>query len=243
MKFKWILKWRGMEIPVATIIAFAICAFWSFGMILAPLSLPSGSVEDLTPDEEDKADGRWGVGAIDNADITEDMNPYAKFFYEAGDSQCHTFKDRSLFVNGNQMPFCTRDVGIFFGMTLGLLVTIFIRFELKWWWLIGGLVPIGIDGTVQLVTSYESTNILRMTTGLLAGLVTTVALGWVFYDISQVAALRHEEALEGPMGDYREEEEPAPGRYESPESGGIPSDENGSDAEPKALKVKVEDKT
>jgi uncharacterized membrane protein len=191
MRFKWLIRWRGMEIPVATIIAFAVCAFWSLGMVLAPLSLPPDSVTDLS--------GK--VGTMENTEIIEDMNPYARFFYDAGDSQCHTIKERSLFVNGNQMPFCTRDAGLFFGMALGLLITLFIRIELKWWWLIGGLVPIGIDGTVQLVTSYESNNFLRMTTGGLAGIVTTLALGWVLFDISQIADMRYEEPLEGEVGD------------------------------------------
>jgi len=233
MKSRWILEWRGIEIPLATIIAFAISAFWSLGMVLAPLSLPPDSVTDLT--------GR--VGTMDNTDIIEDMNPYARFFYDAGDSQCHTIKERSLFINGNQMPFCTRDVGIFFGMTLGLLITMFIRIDLKWWWLIGGLVPIGIDGGIQLVTSYESNNLLRMTTGLLAGLVTTLALGWVLYDLSTVAAIRREEPLEGPIEDYWGKEEPAPGLKESPVAEEPLSDENGSEAESKAVKVNVDEKT
>ncbi|UCF08960.1 MAG: DUF2085 domain-containing protein [Thermoplasmata archaeon] len=179
MRFKWIVRMRGVEIPVVTLIIFAISAFWSAGMVLAPLSLPASSVTDLT----------GTVGPMDNTDVTEDMNPYAKAFYEAGDSQCHTIKERSYYINGNQMPFCVRDVGLFFGLTLGLLITLFYRFELKWWWLLGGLVPIGIDGTVQLVTAYESTNLIRLLTGGLASLVTCLALGWMIHDISKTAEM------------------------------------------------------
>ncbi len=190
MKVKWLFKLRGIEIPLITIIIFSIALFWALGMVIAPLTLPPNSVTDLTPD---KTQDRWGVGHVDNADITSEMNPYAKFFYERGDMDCHTIKERSLFVNGNQMPYCARDVGIFFGLALGLGITIFIRFEIKIWWLILGIVPLGVDGTVQLITTYESNNILRLTTGGLAGVVITIALGWVVYDLSKGLELKGEE--------------------------------------------------
>jgi uncharacterized membrane protein len=38
------------------------------------------------------------------------------------------------------------------------------------------LLPIGLDGTIQLVTEYESTNPKRVITGLIAGIVTGIAL-------------------------------------------------------------------
>lgn len=180
MKFKWIIYWRGFEIPVITLIIFLFALIWSLGMILAPLSLPANSVDDLT----------GTVGPVDNADITEDMNPYARFYYQAGDVNCHTIKERSFFINGNQMPFCVRDVAIFFGMALGLGIALFKVFQIKLWWLIGGLVPMGVDGTVQLLTTYESNNVLRLITGILAGLVCTLALGFVMWDVSKSAEMR-----------------------------------------------------
>lgn len=182
-------KLRGIEIPLITLIIFSIALFWALGMIIAPLTLPPNSVTDLSP--ELKKGG--GVGSIDNSEITKDMNPYAKFFYERGDMDCHTLKERSLFINGNQMPYCTRDAGLFFGLALGLGITLFIRFTIKIWWLILGIVPLGVDGTIQLVTTYESNNILRLTTGGLAGVVITIALGWVLYDLSKALELKSEE--------------------------------------------------
>lgn len=226
MGFKYILTFKGVEIPVITIIGFLIAFIWAFGMVLAPLTLPPNSVEDLSPDTEDKEDGRWGVGSMDNENITKDMNPYAKFYYEAGDSQCHQIKERSYFVNGNQMPFCVRDVAIFFGMALGLLIALFIRFELKLWWLIGGLIPIGVDGTVQLLTSYESNNIFRLLTGLIAGLVTTFALGYVFYDFSKAMEIKRYET----QTDYNEYEQ---GRdYGEPQEDEFSEEEKNKGEEP-----------
>jgi uncharacterized membrane protein len=182
MKFRWIIKFREYEIPMIGIIIFLIVTVWSLGMILAPLTLPPNSVEDLT----------GTVGPIENANITGDMNPYARFYYQAGDVNCHTKVDRSFFINGNQMPFCSRDVAIFFGMVIGMGIVLFIRFPIKIWWIVGGLVPIGLDGGLQLITSYESNNLFRVLTGTLAGVVTMLALGYVIYDVSKDMQLKRE---------------------------------------------------
>lgn len=80
MKFKWIIKFKGFEIPVIGIIIFLLVTIWSLGMILAPLTLPPNSVDDLT----------GTVGPIENANVTGDMNSYARFYYQAGDVNCHT---------------------------------------------------------------------------------------------------------------------------------------------------------
>ena len=97
---------------------------------------------------------------------------------------CHQLPSRSFFVFGKQMPVCSRDFGIYFGMLLGALAFPFISGIrstklLPVWILIGSMVPIGIDGGVQLVSqytsipfigTYESNNPLRLATGLLIGM-------------------------------------------------------------------------
>lgn len=176
----WILKVKDTEIPTIGIIIFLGIAIWSLGMILAPLTLPANSVGDLT--------GR--VGTIENPDITKDMNPYAQHYYSAGDVNCHTIKERSFFINGNQMPFCARDVGIFFGMVIGLGITLFIRLEIKLWWLFGGLAPMGIDWLLNSYFHVYHNNFSRLATGGLAGIVIMLALGYVIYDISKSAEIK-----------------------------------------------------
>jgi uncharacterized membrane protein len=222
----WIFKFKKYEIPLVGIIIFLIITIWSLGMILAPLTLPQDSVSDLT----------GTVGPAENQDQTEDMNAYARFYYQAGDGNCHTIKERSFFINGNQMPFCVRDVAIFFGMALGMGIVLFIRFPIKLWWIIGGLIPIGLDGGIQLVTSYESNNVFRLLTGGLAGVVTMLALGFVIYDISKDAQMRSmykKQMQEDP--DYQsdpemyEDQEMASENSDSPEIGPVEENKSGEE--------------
>lgn len=163
-----------MKIYKWNFIFFLIVFIWSLALIIAPLSLPKNSVDDLT----------GIVGREDNKELNDEMNPFARFIYKMGDKNCHQIKNRSYFIRGNEMPFCVRDMGIFLGFAIGGFVIIFKRIELTWQLIVIGLTPIGIDGTVQLFTSYESINIIRMTTGLLVGIITGLAIGQISYEIS-----------------------------------------------------------
>jgi len=48
---------------------------------------------------------------------------------------------------------------------------------------IGGLVPIGIDGIGQLFGFWESTNIMRVTTGLIIGVCCGISIGIIIDEI------------------------------------------------------------
>jgi len=137
----------------------AFFSIWLLLTILAPFTLPEGSVTDLT----------GAVGQSDNGDVIEGMNPFAKVMYGIGDSYCHQIAARSYFLNGNQLPFCSRDVGIFAGLAIGMAVAIFTRFKITVIAFLIGILPLAVDGTLQLVTSYESNNTVRLITGILAG--------------------------------------------------------------------------
>ncbi len=83
-------------------------------------------------------------------------------------SSCHRLPERSFFWKGRKFPICARCMGIYIG---------FIAFPLYWFglepnWLIGLLLiaPTFIDGMTQAMFDRESTNWLRLTTGILAGL-------------------------------------------------------------------------
>ena len=73
------------------------------------------------------------------------------------------------FINDNQMAVCARDVGTYLGLSIGALLYLVFPRRFSMWWLLVLIVPLGLDGTIQLLTSYESNNTMRMITGGLYG--------------------------------------------------------------------------
>ena len=51
--------------------------------------------------------------------------------YSSGDRLCHQRADRSLFLNGNEMPFCSRCTAIWFGLAIGLGFMVLYTIELN----------------------------------------------------------------------------------------------------------------
>lgn len=75
---------------------------------------------------------------------------------------------------GYKMPVCARDAGIYLFMLLGGIM-LYVRGSHNSQtipaaiWLILALIPIGIDGGGQFIGLWESTNIMRLITGAIAG--------------------------------------------------------------------------
>lgn len=91
------------------IIAFgaAVTAFMLI-MILSPFMYGSGTIVGLD-----------GVpGSVDNTWSLTTVQ------YALGDIFCHQEMSRSFVFNGNQMPFCIRDTGIFVGLSAGLIASV-----------------------------------------------------------------------------------------------------------------------
>jgi uncharacterized membrane protein len=91
-----------------------------------------------------------------------------------------------LFLNGNEMPFCTRCTAIWLGLAIGLGFMVVYTIELNEKFFIAiilALLPIGVDGIGQLFGFWESTNIVRILTGLPAGMICGVALGIIFDEL------------------------------------------------------------
>ena len=142
---------------------------WLIVVMAAPLLLPYGSVTDLS----------GASGTIDNSDIINGMNPFSAAIYFIGDGNCHQLAERSLFLNGNQMPFCARDVGIFAGLVAGMTAVLLFSPRFRWPVLILMVVPILIDGGIQLTGVWESNNTLRLITGALGGMAAAYFMGYV----------------------------------------------------------------
>jgi uncharacterized membrane protein len=142
-------------------------------IIVAPLTLSHESVKDLS----------GTVGPIDNSEQIKKMNLFAQAIYYFGDINCHQIDDRSYFLNGNEMPVCSRDLGIFIGLPIGFLLCFFLSFRPRFYLVILTALPIGIDGGLQAITSYESFNTLRLITGMIGGLAVTFFLVMIAVEI------------------------------------------------------------
>ena len=103
-------------------------------------------------------------------------------------------KSREIIGNetaGYKVAICQRDVAIYGAMLVIAMIFEFSRKKIKklpfWFWFIFAIIPIGIDGVWQLisssniatinVSSHESTPLIRTITGILFGFFT----GWYLY--------------------------------------------------------------
>lgn len=124
---------------------------------------------------------------------------------------CHQLPWRSLFFDGVQMPVCARCVSIYMATAIGL---IFFRlkgfgdreFRMNWILLALLFVPTGIDGLTQLFGWRESTNALRLVTGVPYGLGYAYILAWsvpfvyVLLELIYVALKRDGEKTDAVLG-------------------------------------------
>ena len=94
-----------------------IFLIWAALQFLSPLALPSNSVTDLS--------GLTGI-SDNEANLNEITVPW-NLVYSCGDRLCHQKADRSFFINGNQMPFCSRCSAIWLGLSIGLGFMVFYK--------------------------------------------------------------------------------------------------------------------
>ena len=156
---------------------------WILLQFLAPFALQPGSTHDLS----------GYVGVADNENVIDDFPPPWNAIYGCGDRLCHQKAERSFFLNGNQMPFCSRCTAIWLGFAIGLGIMIFYKINLDKKFLILiiiGLVPIGIDGLGQLFKFWTSNNLIRMITGLMVGTICGIAIGVIIDECKDILKLK-----------------------------------------------------
>jgi uncharacterized membrane protein len=86
---------------------------------------------------------------------------------------CHGIVERCLELFGTPMPICSRCTAIYVGLLAGLLLFLFLppmREAVIRVIALAAVTPLAIDGLTQLAGLRESSNPLRMATGMLAGL-------------------------------------------------------------------------
>jgi len=174
------LRGKSFSKPRIIILVFLLFFFiWTLLQFLAPMFIPENTIEDLS-----------GHVVVTNnkIEIDEISAPWS-FVYNCGDSLCHQKASRSFFINGNQMPFCSRCTAIWLGITIGLFLVFFYKIKLNdkfVFVIIAGVIPIGIDGLGQMFGFWESTNLIRVVTGLTIGIVCGVAIGLIIDELSSI---------------------------------------------------------
>ncbi len=101
------------------------------------------------------------------------VEPLAGQIFRAYHAICDQIPAHSFFIMGHQMAFCSRNFSLYGAVWLGSMIFRFVRHflrPLKWYYLILLLLPMALDGGTQLFGWRESTDLLRVITGLLFGL-------------------------------------------------------------------------
>jgi uncharacterized membrane protein len=174
---------RGKSSRYIIFIFFLPFFIWILLQFLAPFALPTGSVNNLSG---------FVVGS-DNDQLIDNMPFPWNSIYGFGDRLCHQKVERSFIINDNQMPFCSRCTAIWLGLAIGLGFMVFYKIELNEkfiFLIIIGVVPIGIDGIGQLFGFWESTNIIRLITGLMIGIVCGIAIALIIDEIRDLRKIK-----------------------------------------------------
>lgn len=141
------------------LIVLAIFGLLLLLLLTSPYLVPAGQLRDLS----------GNVLSVDNQNQFSGINPVAWMVYSFGDLNCHQLRDRSFFLNDNQMPMCSRDTGIFVGLFAGALALFVFSLSTRKRYMVIGLLPMIVDGLFQASTDYESDNSVRFVTGIIAG--------------------------------------------------------------------------
>ena len=102
---------------------------------------------------------------------------------------CHQRIDRCFKINGRAMQICSRCLGIYLGLAIGLFIPfifwsiLLIDVKIMFMILIFALIPMALDGFTQLIGLRNSNNNLRFITGLLSGLILGLVFSWLLIKI------------------------------------------------------------
>ena len=191
-----------------------ITGVWLLLLVLAPLSLPPNSLY---------LGDSGGANRMDFTDVWKDLPPFQRVIYTIGDFNCHQMSSRSFFINGNQLPFCSRDIGVFSGLFVGSILSSFlgyhpniyeslfypfperfrgvVRKRPRVWASIFALIflsPLILDGTIQMLTPYESNNTVRFITGISAGFALMIYTGaFIISAKAEMEVFKKGEEIEG----------------------------------------------
>lgn len=82
---------------------------------------------------------------------------------------CHRREDRSFNISGHTFPVCARCTGILAGFMSGILL-MEMGYSISLFYSVIFTIPLFIDGFSQAFGNRESTNVLRLVTGIMFGI-------------------------------------------------------------------------
>src|SRR5260221_5462908 len=110
----------------------------------------------------------------------------AKIIYFIYSFFCHQFASRSIHLYDYQYAWCSRDTGIWFGVTAIAYLIKYRKIKpIKWYWVLPFIIPIALDGGIQTIFTilniqgsgsiiespmYISNNLVRFITGPFFGI-------------------------------------------------------------------------
>ena len=104
--------------------------------------------------------------------MEKNLNRHLKlwiFLMKIGECTCHQINERSFSYKGYQFPVCARCTGIFLGQVIAFIsIALGIRINILLSILL--IVPMVIDGGLQLIKIIESNNVRRFITGFISGI-------------------------------------------------------------------------
>lgn len=122
--------------------------------------------------------GEWSDPAEVICHLSSDIWTIMEFMNTIGYAVCHQIPDRSIFIDGKQLPVCARDTGLYIGSLLSLIFIAStnrrtrnaipipaISFTFVFFMLL-----LGIDGISSYLGMRTTTNGIRLMTGLLVGI-------------------------------------------------------------------------
>ncbi len=209
--------WKRLVWSKPLFVLLLLNLFWCASFFIAPAILAPGTFAWPYSQYPLVAYHLGAANQLNYESIWQTMWIYPRAVYTFGDIQCHQLWFRSFYINGNQMPMCARMTSMYISANLGLvaaalaepstsagrvMVNAMPKRLAKWLGRFGpdragalivvvGLLPVAIDGFYQLfsdVTHYESTNLMRVLTGIPGGFVGGLLVGAMLISIRQFQA-------------------------------------------------------
>ncbi|MET1160270.1 MAG: DUF2085 domain-containing protein [Thermoprotei archaeon] len=176
---------------IKVLVAIAL-ALWVLSIVVTPFTLPPGTI----------ILGEAGrANYIDYPEIWTKLPLPQRIVYALGDLICHQKTSRSFIINGNQMPVCSRDLGLYSGaliaylylyilekkkpLTYRRLINTFFKKEKKLFTAlyIALVLPLLIDFTLQYTTSWSSNNYIRLGTGMAFGYANMILFYYLVFEL------------------------------------------------------------